>query len=144
MCMSFYMATNNQLPVIPYNEKEPCFNSTYLNIPDKNLLPDFTLPYITEFGSDQGCGCGFRHALLENEHWYDVVNPENTQAEENNHQQLFDFITQNNQEQKTVEILSCWNEDFDSIKHRETISISDILKHDFYFKEQALYTVLLQ
>lgn len=143
MCMSFYMATNNKLPVIPYNEKEPCFNSTNLTFPDKKLLAGFTLPHITEFGSDQGCGCGFRHALLDNEHWYDVINPEDTRSENNNHQQLFDFIKQNSQEQKSLEILSCWNEDFYSVNHKETISIYDILKHDFYFKEQALYNVLL-
>jgi len=145
MCMTYYIATKTEMPIIPYDEKNRSFNTDKITDEENSLHTVFSLPYIKMFGSDQGCGCGFRHAIIdENKKWFDVIDPPN-EFDNSNHINLVDFISKNNMKENKVEILSCWNGDFNEpIEHRQTIKLSDILQLDFHFKERGLYTVDLK
>ena len=132
------------MPTIPYDENHRSLNTEDIVDEEKNIRSNLSLPNIKFVGSDEGCGCGFRHALLEGNHWLDVVDDEETEFDNSNHQNLVDFIIENNKGEKTVEILSCWEGDHNKpVKFQETIKVHDLLSRDFYFKERGLYTIEL-
>lgn len=143
MCMSFYIASAREIPLIPYNTDMPEFHTEAVIDPKNTLKNLFSLPHIASFGSDQGCGCGFRHSFFDDGRWTDVVNADNSQTDNSNHSKLLNFIKQTNPNQAIVEILACWNEDYDAIRHQERIALSDILNPGFHFKENVLYTIQL-
>lgn len=140
--MTIYIATDRQLPTIPYDEKDRKLNTADITSNEKTLKNVFSKSHFKYIGSDQGCGCGFRHALLHNGDWFNVVNNEETTFDNSNHVNLVDFISKNISDEKTIEILACWNGDHnESVKFQESIKLTDILDKDFYFKERRLYTV---
>lgn len=142
MCMAIYISTDRPLPTIPYDEKDRKLNTEDITAGENALKNLFSKSNIKYVGSDQGCSCGFRHALIHNDTWLDVVDDENTLFDNSNHINLADLIKRNNPDGKTVEILACWEGDQNEpILYRETIKLTDILDKDFHFKERGLYTV---
>jgi hypothetical protein len=132
------------MPTIPYDENNRSLNTEDIVEEESNIKNVLSLPKIKFIGSDEGCGCGFRHALIDGENWFNAVDEEGTEFDNSNHQNLVKFIIENNKGEKTVEILSCWEGDHNEpVKFRETIKIHDLLSSDFYFKERGLYTVEL-
>ena len=141
--MTIYISTDKPLPTIPYDEQNRKLNTEDITDNEKTLKNVFSKSNIKYVGSDQGCSCGFRHALIINDNWFDVVDEDETTFDNNNHINLVDLITKNNSDGNTFEILACWEGDQNEpILYRETIKLSDILHRDFHFKERGLYTVL--
>ena len=144
MCFTIYIATNEVMPTILYDESSRTLNTEDITEDEETLKNIFSLPNIKFVGSDQGCGCGFRHALLDGNNWLTVLDEDQTNFDNSNHRNLVDFIVNNNITEKKIEILTCWEGDHNEpLKSFETIQIQDLLKEDFYFKERALYTVRL-
>ena len=132
------------MPTIPYDENHRSLNTEDIVEEERTIRHVLTLPNIKFIGSDQGCGCGFRHALMDGNEWFNVLDDEETEFDNNNHQNLVDFIIENNQGEKAVQILSCWEGDYNEpVQFQETINVHDLLSSDFYFKERGLYTVEL-
>ena len=132
------------MPTIPYDENHRRLNTENIVDEEMNLRNVLSLTNIKYIGSDQGCGCGFRHALLDGNDWFNVIDDEGTDFDNSNHQNLVDFIIENNTGEKMIEILSCWEGDHNEpIMFHETIKIYDLLNSDFYFKERGLYKVEL-
>ena len=141
MCMAIYISTDRSLPTIPYDEGNRKLNTEDITDNEKTLKNLFSKPNIKYVGSDQGCSCGFRHAIIHNDSWLDVVDDE-TPFDNSNHVNLVDLIKKNTTDGKTVEILACWEGDQNEpILHQQTIKLSDILDKDFHFKERGLYFV---
>ena len=90
-------------------------------------------------GSDQGCGCGFRHALIDADQWLTVTEEDN--SSQDNHAKLFEYIS-SNVKQGVVEILCCWNGEVDKLPiNPEEIKLAGIIDENFHFKERALYRI---
>ena len=144
MCMTLYIATSKPMPTISYNEANPCLNTQDIAENETSLISVFTKPHLKYVGSDQGCGCGFRHALLDENNWLRVQDETEDIIDNDNHQNLVDFIAGNNKGEASIEIFSCWDGDHtELIRHFQAIGINEILNKNFYFKERALYTVQL-
>jgi hypothetical protein len=140
--MAIYISTDKPIPTIPYDEKNRKLNTEDVTYNEETLKNVFSKSNIKYIGSDQGCGCGFRHALIHNDNWLDVVDDEETPFDNSNHTNLVDLITKNNTDGNTFEVLACWEGDHNEpILYRETIKLTDILAKDFHFKERGLYTV---
>jgi hypothetical protein len=60
-------------------------------------LRRFTLPYVLNIGSDQGCGCGFRQSHVAGQEWVPVVEEkkDDFDAVQNNHVGLWRYLTGN-------------------------------------------------
>jgi hypothetical protein len=100
---------------------------------------------VTYIGSDEGCGCGFRHALFDKGQWLPVINDEGFDNNLQNHRQLFDFINDNLSDQDIIEIYGCWDGDFsERQEYKEEILLKDLLDTEFHFRERGLYTVLIR
>jgi hypothetical protein len=140
MCLALYIATDKPLPSIPYDEKNPSLNTNHLSQDELSLKKVFSKSFIMYVGSDEGCSCGFRHALLQQDQWYDVVDDQE-ELSNHNHIELVSFI-RSNASGGNLEILACWDGDHnEAILYRETIEAEDLLSDNFYFKERGLYTV---
>jgi hypothetical protein len=143
MCLTIYLATEKEMPTILYDIEKSNFNTNNIEdreMPIKDLL---TLPNIKSLGSDEGCGCGFRHSLFERNSWIEVWNEGEPPFDNINHESLVDFIRENNKENSFVELLVLWNGDIYPVESKEVIKLDDILAPSFFFKERGFYTVEL-
>lgn len=143
MCLTLYIATNKVMPIIPYDKNTASFNTEDILGNEKSVKDIFSLPNVKLLGSDQGCGCGFRHAFFEGNKWIEVMDEEEIPFDNTNHQKLVDFITRNNKDENFIELIALWAGDIYPIEYRGTIKLNDILGPNFYFKERGFYTVEL-
>lgn len=142
--MVLYLGSQEILPCIPYNSAKPAFNTRVLEENEKPVLPHFTSTNVIYIGSNEGCGCAFRHALYHNEEWSYVTWEEGEEAvaSQADHQALADFLKSSRL--KSFEIYGCW--DGDQVfpeKVRVSIDVEDILHSDFYFQERAYYSITI-
>ena len=60
MCWAVYLASEEELPEIPWDADHPSFHVRKLSSKDdEDVIPHFTRPSIRYVGSHEGCGCGF-------------------------------------------------------------------------------------
>ena len=145
MCLTLYIGSDIALPRIPWNKDQPRFNTRNLEEEEKPLAACFTYPEITYAGGDEGCGCGFRHAILSGAEWLPIVsdNQQGIDNERKNHQDLFDYITSHIKQGK-IELLACWNGEINvPPRAARNINVTDLLKDDFYFKEDTFYSITI-
>jgi hypothetical protein len=144
--MTFYIGSSQELPSIPFDKNSPAFNTTSLNEDEEAIYKHISLANVVNFGSDQGCGCGFRHALLDNGNWLYVEvedeSPAEREAIQKNHEELYRYIKASVSDKTPIEIYGCWNGDFDEVAASvEEIMIDDLIDKNFYFKERGFYTL---
>ncbi len=137
--MTLYLASTSKLPHIDLDRESPSFNTKELDQSEQNVRTHFSMENVLYVGSDQGCGCGFRHAIIEGNEWLIVTEEDN--SSEKNHTELVNFISSNIKE-GYVEIFSCWNGDVDKPPiAREEIKLAELIDKHFHFKEQGLYRI---
>jgi hypothetical protein len=147
MCFVLYIGTDEPLPTIPWDEKSRHLNTKDLGDHDKTVPKHFTKPWTKYLGSDQGCGCGFRHVTFHNGEWAEEWNTGNDAGydgsdEDQIHRELFEFVASLISTNGTVELYGCWDGDFeDPIEHREVISVDRLIDRSFFFRERGFYTV---
>jgi hypothetical protein len=143
MCLTLYIATNRAMPTIPYDENNRSFNTGDIVDSEKSIKDILTLPNVKLIGSDQGCSCGFRHAMYSDNRWLEVIDDDETPFDNSNHEKLVNFIIKNNKGEKFIELFALWAGDIYPAEYLETIRLNEILDPDFYFKERGLYKVEL-
>lgn len=144
MCMVLYLGSEETLPIIPYKQEKPAFNTKELDEQEKPVLKHFSSPYVFYIGSNEGCSCSFRHALYDKGEWSYVVWEEGEEAvaSKADHQALVDYLKASKLEK--FEIYACWDGDYAlPAEFKETISVEDLLDPDFYFKERAHYWITI-
>lgn len=58
MCWALYLASNKDLPEVPWDKTRPAFNTQPLTEEDV-VTQQFSFPNVIYLGSHVGCGCGF-------------------------------------------------------------------------------------
>jgi hypothetical protein len=142
--MTFYIGSNEELPIIHFDKNSPGFHAIELSEDEKAIYKHISKTNILYFGSDQGCGCGFRHALLHNGEWLIVEDEEASLEEDNqkNHQALHMYIKTYVQKGTVVEIYGCWDGDLAELSEStEELDTEDLLDKNLYFKERGFYIV---
>lgn len=145
MCFTLYLGASIKLPLIEWNKDQPAVHTANLQDDELEVLSRFTFPHILYVGSNEGCGCGFRHALAEGKNWLPVVNDDKDaqKAIQKNHIDLRQYLTDNTAG-RSVEIYGCWNGHVaDCTNCVIDIRIEDLTREDFYFKEGSLYKVAI-
>jgi hypothetical protein len=129
MCLAVYIASNKELPLIPWDE-----NNRRLNVSKEDesnqVKKHLGKKYLYYVGSHSGCGCGFVYG--------DYVDDEN--EEELKRKSFEDLITylKDNIEDEGFEVYCCWEGDesekkeFESEIELEKFKIPD----HFIFKEK--------
>jgi len=145
MCFTLYVAASKKLPLREWNKDKPGVHTANLQDYELGVLGRLSLPFALYVGSNQGCGCGFRHSIVDGQGWLPVIPSEKYElnAEQENHVGLWQYLTES-LEGGSIEIYACWNSDVnecpDCIGH---IRIEDITNSDFYFKEGWLYRMTI-
>ena len=68
MCLALYLASSQELPVIPWDEAKPAFHVIRLPKNAEAVRKHFRTGYVYYVGSSQGCSCPFNY-----EHEYDTI-----------------------------------------------------------------------
>lgn len=104
------------------------------------------MPAVQEIGSTSGCGCDFPHVTFQNGEWpwfdEDEIDTAQQASDRYNREGLVALLRETCD--PFVELYGIWDGDFDfavAPAIREKISLQEILKPSFRFKEQGLYKV---
>jgi hypothetical protein len=107
MCLMVYIASDQSLPLIAWDETAPAFYVTELHTTEQSVRHQFTKPFIYYAGSHEGCGCGFDYGqwpILDS----DDRNQE--QAARETIRRLAIYLTSAVQS-GTIEMFACWDGD---------------------------------
>ena len=132
MCLTIYMASEHELPLVPWREDAPDF---YIDEPDGRAMVKqyFTLPYIAYVGSDQGCGCGF---IKEGNIGDDL------EIVDGQYRKLARYIENLSVTEASVQIYCYWDgQQGSGPEFNESIHISNLLSSEFEFKEDTFYQI---
>jgi hypothetical protein len=137
MCFCLYLATSSEPPLIPgqgYQQGTGKINTSRWQLEKcekgKALRNKFTLPCVTNVGSDVGCGCGFRS---DDVGIYDPgYDPSKTQP---NHAGLVAFLAEHCGKEPFVELYGYWDGDeAHEVRDRREIELSELSDKLFYFR----------
>ena len=133
MCLAVYIASNKQLPLIPWVEKNPSFCVIELTKNENGVKKQFSLEHVYYVGSHEGCGCGF---FKEGEAGEELVKIEE------NYNRLSTYILNAKENNSKIELFSCWEGDQASkVEKKEKITENTLKEKLFEFKEKWFYEV---
>ncbi len=146
MCFVLYLATGQPVRSIPWDEHDTKLNTGDLTDYDAGVSIHFRKPNLKYVGSDQGCGCGFRHVSYQNGQWPEeaMIGSEDYTGEDQqaNHSQLHHLLSELLQSGEALELYGCWDGDFlEPAAGHEDLPVNRILDRKFYFRERYGYTV---
>lgn len=127
--MVLYLASDSELPTIPWNEKLPRFN--VLTLADwkwgSEVTKQFTKKNVYYLGSYQCCGCGFGDSSEQGQQCL---------------RDLRDYLCAATAQSGIVEMWSCWTGAEGAEREEKfVITPDDILDPEFRFGEQEYYVV---
>lgn len=139
MCMMVYIASDEPLPLIEWQEKLTPFCVSVLSNGEKRVCRQFTKQYVAYAGSYQGCSCGFSYdnSLVEDEEDdpHDVLSRESVR-------QLSEYLS-NLVKHGPVEMFSSWDGDQEAEPEGRLVVTPDYFGGDeFAFKERQFLTVV--
>lgn len=146
MCFVLYLGTDQPVGTIPWNDRNPKLNTQDLTELDAGVVRHFEAPHVKYLGSDQGCGCGFRHVSYQNGEWpgESMIGKEHDTGGEQqpNHEQLHAFLKELLEQSDRVELYGCWDgEIMEASAGVAELPLDRILDRDFYFRERHGYTI---
>ena len=59
MCLGVFVASDQPLGLVPWDEQAPAFNVVPLSEHEEPVRQQFTLAYVVYAGAHTGCSCGF-------------------------------------------------------------------------------------
>ena len=131
MCLAVYIASNRELPLIPWDEENPGFYVDDLSKSDSDVQRQFALPYIRYAGSHLGCGCGF---------FKDGIDPEEFPDVQANYIALAKYIDSVMQQGALCSVFSCWEGDQGKPQiNQMNLTTKDLISPEFEFKEKVFY-----
>lgn len=142
MCMMLYIGSDILLPVIPFDNDTPAFHTKELREEDRVIINHFSSKHVLYAGSSEGCGCSFKHALIDsNTNWLNVVGDEANDYRRNM-LQLYEYVENIIAGAGKVELYACWDGDFeDPALSKEVILPAELLNDEFYLKEKGFYII---
>lgn len=108
MCYEIYIASDNPLETIAWDEKNRKLNVIKLEIKDKSITKIFSKPHIYYIGSHLKCGCGFFYesSLSPGCNEGDVARQVKQSQEE-----LKKYIKQSLEKSKEIELYLSWEKE---------------------------------
>ena len=130
MCLAIYLASQFELPLIDWDEKNPAFYAKLTGSRDAGVKRQFRWPNIIYLGAAEGCGCGF---IL------DGAEPEKLPQIRADRQKLVDYVRVALQSDPALQIFGCWEGDQEMSPTRTVrISLKDLSTYEFEMNERIL------
>jgi hypothetical protein len=136
--MLVYIAADNPLPLIEWQENVTPFCVTELSDDETVVKKHFTKPFVVYAGSHGGCSCGFSYggAPTENE-----VDAQEDALSRESVQQLYQYLSQA-VTAGPVEMFACWDGDQQSEpEERLNVEPAYFGGEQFGFKEKQFFVV---
>ena len=113
---------------------------------DAAIRVQFSNPEVQQTGSTSGCGCDFPHLMYQNGEWpaylEEETDEERLASDRRNRVSLAELLQSTGE--TAVELYGVWAGDFGKEPRiREEISLENIRRGDFYFKERGFYQVVI-
>ncbi len=142
MCFVLYLGTRQAPPITGHARVPGRVCTEALPEPDHPVRRHFSLPVVTYVGSDQGCGCGFRHGFRPSGAWseeYAEWDPDYDPATDRpNHDGLVEFLRHHCAREPFVELYGCWNGDFaEPEEDRRELKLAELAEPMFHFHERG-------
>jgi hypothetical protein len=103
MCWALYMASDSEIPLVPWDDQAPAFNVTLLSETEAVVRKQFSLRNVAYVGSHEGCGCGF--------HFHEEIGLNEQAGELKSLNELASYLTHVLQGGAIVELFFCWEGD---------------------------------
>jgi hypothetical protein len=138
MCVMVYVASDEPLPRIAWDERAPSFYVDDVTDSDRTVSGRFTLPHVCYVGSHEGCGCGFQFG-----EYPEVEEPDDTAAARRSREQLVDYLQQQLAAGRRLELYACWaGDEAEPADHTGVITPSQLLVERTYFREREFLSVV--
>lgn len=101
MCLAVYLASDTEVPEVPFNNTSPSFYVEEVGVNDE-VRRQFRLPFVYYAGSNQGCGCGFSKEGQVGE---------DLEKSQSNYYALSQVIRSAQARGANTEVFTCWEGD---------------------------------
>ena len=139
MCWVVYIASDQPLPLIGWDDARPAFNVRALDAEAlSRVRHHFSLPHVVEAGSHEGCACGFNCGVLQ-------AADDRERAEEDARlrslESLAEYVEQAASEGR-LELYACWIGDEELAEQgRALVSTQCFRRQPFELEERKLLTL---
>lgn len=136
MCRMLYVASNSELPLLPWNENDPGFHVTELSERDKSVKSKFKNKHVYYAGAYEGCGCGFQAGE------YPGYEDDEIDLKMKSLSGLADYLDEQLLNGLDIELFGCWDGDQTlSVENKRTVSPETIRSQEFWFKDREYLVV---
>jgi hypothetical protein len=136
MCWALYLASDRELPEVPWDEAAPAFNTQPLTESEVPVKKQFSLPFVTYLGSHHGCGCGFIPS--------DFDEPDEKENRKKTVQALLLYLGEILKNGLQLEMFLCWEGDQLEIPvKRKTMSVNEFMSSEFPLAELEFANIVL-
>ena len=138
MCMVVYIAADNPLPLIEWQEDVIAFCVSELTEDEKRASKQFSKPFVACAGSFGGCGCGFSYGEEEVE---DEDDRKEDALSRESVRQLSEYLSPL-VKNGSIELFACWDGDQEAEpEERQTVTPDYFGGEKFGFKEKQFLIV---
>lgn len=147
MCFQLYAGTERPIPRSEWNQNDPHVYVRPLKKSDSWASSIFSKPEVQYVGSTTNCGCAFPSAMHQNGGWPYWLDPVQDAEEIVNNQrecqELCQLLSQLAEDE--IELYGVWAGDEEKGPAiREEITLDDIRRELFHFKQGGFYRVKLR
>jgi len=137
MCMAVYVAAEEPLTLVPWNEAQPAFYVASVDASDLPVVSQFTKAHVVYAGSHEGCGCGFQYGKHP-----EFREPDEAVARRRSLDQFATYLAGEIARVGPVELYACWEGDQAApVEHRRALTPNDLRSNDFFFLEKEFSLV---
>ena len=139
MCMMIYLAADQPLRMIPWNDADPGFHVSAPAPDEERVRCQFKSGNVVYAGAYEGCGCGFQYGQYPSEN-YESQELEQRRRSLN---QFAEYLRGELARVGAIEAYACWDGDQDSPpEHHRTLTPSSLEADDFFFHQKELSTLV--
>ncbi len=139
--MILYLAADQPLSLIPWDDTRPAFHVTELPANRAAVRRQFSRPFVYYAGSHEGCGCGFQYGEYEvddsdAEEWAEAA------LREDSRKRLVEYLKAALTKVSSVEVYACWDGD-EALpqEHRDHGPVDRLLTDRTFFREREYFLV---
>lgn len=137
MCIAVYIAADQPLALVPWDETQPAFYLASVDPSDSPVLTKFTKAHVAYAGSHEGCGCGFQCG-----EYPESREPEEGLARRASLDQFAAYLSHELTRVGPIELYACWEGDQAApVEHRRALTPMDLRTERFFFLQKELSLV---
>ncbi len=138
MCLAVYLASDQDLPLLAWEEHAPAFHVDVLKDTDEPVSAHFSWPHVRYLGAHTFCGCGFQAGEASE---FGSLPPDQAQREQTLCQ-LAVYLEQRLRDGAHLQIFACWEGDqAKKPLERRRLAPANIGASEFWFHELELIDV---